>query len=108
MPRSQHVDCRCPERRSDDGLLDYTVDCDHYEQLAAALKAIAEKPTATLRVLTFDPEPSPDTICSLDDVRPCDGSMTCPCDRCRADRSAAVRRGVRPSEPIPVRRRIAA
>lgn len=95
MPRSSHGPaCRCPEPTADDGLLAYTVDCAHYEQLARALKAIARKPkTAVLRVLTTDPEPPSNLVDLAAPV--CDGSLVCDCPECVQDRAERVKKGIR-------------
>lgn len=57
---------------------------------------------ATLRILTTDPEP-PDNLVVFD-VPACTGAMTCPCPACQAERFKLVRRGVRASTPLPIRR----
>lgn len=55
---------------------------------------------ARLRIVTFPKPPEPP---------PCDGSYTCACPDCIADRDQAVRRGVRARrKSVPIRRRIAA
>lgn len=64
------------------------------------------KPQARLRVLTFDPEP-PDNLISLNGTVECNDRYDCLCARCHLDRVVALRRGVRPSRPIPVRRKAA-
>lgn len=103
LPHPHGQACRCPTPGPDGGLLAYTVDCDHYTQLAAALARVA-----TLRVTTFDPAP-PANLVALPTVKPCDGSMTCCCERCGRERAQRVRNGVhqarQPWEPL--RRRAA-
>lgn len=105
MPRSNHgAACRCPPLPPDAGLLAFTVSCDHYEQLARALKRLEARPdpsSAVLRVLTTE---IPEDAITVDGERACDGSYGCGCLKCSADRVAAVKRGVRPSAPIPIRR----
>ena len=54
-------DCRCPELPSDAGLLAYTVDCDHYAQLAAVLRAMRPTPPPARAVARL-PEPEPEPI----------------------------------------------
>ncbi|HXO85130.1 MAG TPA: hypothetical protein VN803_06365 [Gemmatimonadales bacterium] len=106
MPYPHGSTCRCPPLPSQAGLLGYTVNCDHHEQLTAALAKLADKPESavTLRVLTTE---TPAGAISLEPIV-CDGSLTCPCAACDAERAARVKRGVRKSEPIPIRRRLAA
>lgn len=61
---------------------------------------------ATLRVLTTDPEP-PSNLVTLDNTVACNDSYTCPCIACHLGRVRAMRRGVRPSSPLPVKMRAA-
>jgi len=114
MPYPHGPACRCPATSftADEGLLRYTRDCDHYEQLVLALTRIAdEKPTATLRVLTTDRPP--DGLVPLPaDAKPCSGEMVCDCPSCVAERTRRVRNGVRqvaqPWDGRSRRRRVAA
>ncbi len=57
---------------------------------------------ARLKVLTFDHEPHPDTVPTTH-AAPCDGTMLCPCDRCRQEVADRVRRGVRRRTGLPAR-----
>lgn len=85
MPRPHGPDCRCPAQSPGDGLLSFTVDCDHYEKLHAMLARIAARDAVVIAApITFVAAP-----------RSCDGSMTCDCYKCVAERSERVRRGVR-------------
>lgn len=103
MPYPHGEACRCPDPGADGGLLHFTVDCDHYTELAAALSRVA-----TLRVLTTDPQPHPNLV-ALPDMRPCSGTMTCECERCGRERAQRVRKGVRQiRQPWDVQRRRAA
>lgn len=43
MPYPHRADCRCPPLPPDPGLLAYTVDCEHYEQLIRALARLHVK-----------------------------------------------------------------
>ena len=106
MPYPHGPDCRCPKYTVDDGLLRYTVDCDHYEQLAAMLSKIAGQPDrATLRVLDLTP---PKLVPLPNESQPCDQSMCCPCQRCTAERIARVRNGIRhPRQPWDAARKAA-
>lgn len=102
MPHPHGDTCRCPAPTIHDGLLAYTVDCDHYDSLRAALAKVVK-----LRVLTTDPQP-PDNLVRLpSDPQACSGEMVCPCLSCQAERSQRVRRGVRPSQPLPFKRKAA-
>lgn len=47
---------------------------------------------AILRILTADPQP-PDNLVAL--PMPCDGTMTCECPACDAEKAFRVRRGIR-------------
>ena len=106
MPHPHGPACTCPPLPPDAGLLAHTITCDHHAELAATLARIAAAPsTATLRVLTADPEPPAGLVSLPADAKRCDGTLTCPCDACGRDRAECVKRGVRASEPIPIRRR---
>lgn len=61
---------------------------------------------AVLRVLTTEPDPLPGLV-ELDNTVECNDTLTCPCAGCQLDRIRAMRRGVRPSEPLPVKQRAA-
>ena len=61
---------------------------------------------ATLRVLTFDPE-QPDNLVVLDGITPCTDQYDCPCPACKLDRARRIKRGVRPSQPLPFKRKAA-
>jgi hypothetical protein len=108
MPHPHGTTCTCPPLPRDAGLLAYTIDCDHYAKLAKALAKLAEPApqTATLRVLTTGPDP--DNLVTLIDPASCDQTMTCDCLRCASERAERVRRGVRPSQSLPIKRREAA
>ena len=45
MPHPHGSDCRCPPPAPDDGLLAYTIDCEHYDALSALLARIAGAPS---------------------------------------------------------------
>lgn len=62
---------------------------------------------ATLRTLTFPPQPPPDAVV-IPMPGPCTSEMTCICDVCTAERIRRVKHGVRSSRPIPVKVRKAA
>jgi hypothetical protein len=62
--------------------------------------------TAKLRTLTFGQPDSEAVVAVKADT--CEGSMTCICDVCTAERIRRVRHGVRSSRPIPVKVRKAA
>jgi hypothetical protein len=58
---------------------------------------------ARLRVLTFDRQPHPNHVQPIPDAATCDGTMLCPCDRCRQEVADRVRRGVRRRAGLPTR-----
>jgi hypothetical protein len=60
-----------------------------------------------LRVLTFDPEP-PSNMIPLDNTIECTGGYLCRCAGCQIDRRRAAQRGVRPSQPLPIKHKHAA
>ena len=62
---------------------------------------------AILRTLTF-PAERPDNLILLDNTIACDGGYSCPCLGCELDRQRALKRGVRPSQPLPIKQRKAA
>lgn len=101
MPRPHDGDCRCPVREVGDGLLDFTVDCDHYDQLSRILEPLREaedrgRTAATKRAAQ---------AASPTALFPCDGSMTCGCPKCSRERARRVRRGVpAPRQPWEARR----
>lgn len=56
---------------------------------------------ATLRTLTFG-DPPANTV-DLARLKACTGQYECICDTCTAERIRRVKRGIRPSSPIPTR-----
>lgn len=100
MPHPHGDTCRCPPPQPDDGLLAYTVDCDHYRDLRETLDRVA-----VLRVTTFPATP-PANLVALPDPTACDQSMTCQCTTCSRERARRVRQGARDvRQPwMPVRR----
>jgi hypothetical protein len=85
MPHPHGGICRCPILPPDAGLLAFTVDCDHYEQLAAALTRIAGAAQSRVVALPADPDP-------------CDGSMTCACRKCSEERRRRIVHPIRPAK----------
>jgi hypothetical protein len=62
-----------------------------------------------LRVLTFDPQPPSNLVqLPLDNTIPCSGTYICDCAGCQIERQRAAQRGVRPSQPLPIKRKRAA
>jgi hypothetical protein len=89
-PGSTEAGCRCVEH--DPGLAAYSRDPVAYEQMLAKARA-----KTTLRVVTMGPQ----------DKKPCDGSMTCDCEKCVGDRVARVkgkRKAVNARQPWQPRR----
>lgn len=68
--------------------------------------ALPDSNTAVLRVLTTEPR-QPDNLVVLDNTIECSDTYTCICLQCQLDRARLVKRGVRTSQPIPVKRRAA-
>lgn len=75
-PNTYADGCRCPEH--DPGLMRYAPDLQAYD---AALARCRPEPVR-LHVLTMGP-PRPG----------CDGSMTCPCEKCARERSSIGAKG---------------
>jgi hypothetical protein len=90
-PNSTQSGCRCPEH--DPGLMAFARDPVTY---AAALAPC--RPAVKLRVVTMPPHAE----------RPCDGTMTCSCQRCIRDRGSRRAEGERPQPWQPRRSRRAA
>lgn len=87
MPHPHGSACRCPMLPPDAGLLAFTVDCDHYDDLAAALARVA------------GPAPRRIVVLPVDSDR-CDGSMTCSCVHCAEERRQRIVRPIRaPRQP---------
>ncbi len=76
-PNTYASGCRCPEH--DPGLMRHAPDLEAY---ARALDRCRPQPTR-LRVVTMGADDRPD----------CDGSMTCPCQRCGVARSKIAAKG---------------
>lgn len=57
-----------------------------------------------LNVLTFNPTP-PDNLVQLplDNTVACDDTYRCQCAGCTLERARAIQRGVRPSQPLPIK-----
>jgi hypothetical protein len=68
---------------------------------------LATTNTAVLHVLTTDPQP-PTNLIVLDNTIECEDTYLCACLACQLDRMRAVKRGVRSSDSLPIRRRKAA
>ena len=103
MPYPHGPSCRCPSPLpADAGLLKFTVDCEHFDALSASLDAISGQ-QPVLRVLPTEPEPPSNLVPLPSDGPSCTGEMTCSCLRCSNERAQRVRRGVRPSSPIPLK-----
>lgn len=91
MPYPHGRACRCPQLVPDAGLLAYTVDCDHYDQLAAALSRMQSRPVAVAEPVDAGPA--------------CDGSYCCGCGQCERDRAKRRRAKVdSPRQPWEVRK----
>lgn len=111
MPRPHDGSCRCPAPEFGDGLLNFTVDCDHYDALSSLLSGLS--PAAAVRLSAL-PKGTPVALRSgevrllFGDERSCSGEMTCDCGKCAEERAARIRRGVRPSQELPVKYRRAA
>ena len=57
MPHPHGPNCRCPDLPPDAGLLAYTVDCNHHDQLKAALTKMQPAPKLVRAALKPRPEP---------------------------------------------------
>ena len=72
---------------------------EHMQAIGRPTYGLPEMPghdRAVLRVVTRDEQTSVEAVA-------CDGSMTCSCESCVAERASRVRRGVRPSAGLPVK-----